>query len=92
MTVTVTVSRHCLNDLESILGSGTVTVTVTLSLRCLFVTYWAFGVFDQLSVEVQQDQGIRMRVALGVYIIADGVPGGNLRRRKPPGAPDSTLV
>ena len=27
--------------------------------------------FCQLSVEVQQDQEIRMRVALGVYIIAD---------------------
>ena len=27
--------------------------------------------FCQLSVEVQQDQGIRMRVALGVYIIDD---------------------
>ena len=27
--------------------------------------------FYQLSVEVQQDQGIRMRIALGVYIIAD---------------------
>ena len=25
----------------------------------------------QLSIEVKQDQGIRMRVALGVYIIAD---------------------
>ena len=30
---------------------------------------------NQLSVEVQQDQGIRMRVALGVYIIADRSPG-----------------
>ena len=29
----------------------------------------------QLSGEVQQDQGIRMRVALGVYIIADMNPG-----------------
>ena len=29
----------------------------------------------QLSGEVQQDQGIRMRVALGVYIIADLSPG-----------------
>ena len=28
----------------------------------------------QLSGEVQQDQGIRMRVALGVYIIADMDP------------------
>ena len=27
-------------------------------------------------VEVQQDQEIRMRVALGGYIIADIVPGG----------------
>ena len=26
---------------------------------------------NQLSVEVQQDQEMRMRVALGVYIIAD---------------------
>ena len=29
---------------------------------------------NQLSVEVQQDQVIRMRVALGVYIIADRSP------------------
>ena len=47
--------------------------------------------FDiQLSVGVQQDQGIRMRVALGVFIIADGVPGGG-PAKGPPGAPDSTL-
>ena len=45
----------------------------------------------QLSVEVQQDQGIRMRVALGVYIIADGVPGGPPASQGLPGAPDSTL-
>ena len=44
----------------------------------------------QLSVEVQQDQGIRMRVALGVYIIADGVPGVLPASRGLPGAPGST--
>ena len=46
---------------------------------------------NQLSVEVQQDQGIRMRVALGGYIIADGVPGGILLCRSLPGTPDSTF-
>ena len=45
-------------------------------------------VFNQLSVEVQQDQGIRMRIALGGYIIADGVPGGVPHCRNLPGTPD----
>ena len=32
-------------------------------------------VYNQLSIEVQQDREIRMRVALGVYIIADRALG-----------------
>ena len=47
--------------------------------------------YNQLSIEVQQDLGIRMRVALGGYIIADGVPGGIPLCRSLPGTLDSTF-
>ena len=42
-------------------------------------------VYNQLSVEMQQDLGIRMRVALGGYTIADG---GVPHCRTLPGTPD----
>ena len=45
----------------------------------------------QLSIKVQQDQGIRMRIALGVYIIIDWVHGVYLPCRYSPGITSPTL-